>query len=383
MPSANGKNVARTRQRAVRTVNNASSQRTHARLSKPASDYARALVNPFSGPLAALPDLPVIQTRKERFWVKGTATTSTSGKGYILFNPFNAAVKDLACAFVSSSTSAESDSFPATISATGCVAKSSNSSYSTTDVDGHNTLGFRIVSAGCRLMYTGQAVKRSGNYVALHEPSHDGLVGKTTDNLLALPEGKKVGIQEHKGWFGCTYLPVDLGDTKYINHYKSLGGTPETFAWKADDTQVNLPQYPFMGVILSSQAGESVTFEYECFATFEFIGKAAPGKTPSYADPVGLAAVHTAAASHPHTMIHHGESAEQHAVQGALTQLTHMVSTVGQGLNALSGVTQDVKQITNAIRQPSSSSTASSIFDTIGTIWKGVSTVAPILASIL
>lgn len=380
--NAKPKRARRITSRAARQVNNTSPtsrSNAHARLSKPASDYARAVVNPFDGPICSYPDLPVIPTRKERYWIKGSAVTNNSGKGYLLFNPFTGFCNDKESVYVSSASSAESDAFPASTVATGVVGYKSNSPFASSAFDGKN-FAMKLVTAGCRIRYTGKYLDRSGVYVALHEPSHQGLMGKTSTDLLGYPEGKKVSIQDHKDWFGCTYLPVDLGDTKFINKYGVSVLAPPANAWWSDSTEVQYQEYPFMGIIISTASGASVSFDYECSVVVEVIGKNVTGKTPSLADPVGLAAIQTAATQHPHAMIHHGANAESHAQHGALQQLTHMVSTIGQGIQGLSGVTQSVQTLISAPKKNESSST---IWDTLDTIWKGVSTVAPILSAIL
>ena len=176
-------------------------------------------------------------------------------------------------------------------------------------------------------------------------------------------------------------MPVDIGDTKFINGYGTSTIAPPAKVFKADSTEVYYDTYPFMGVLISTAAGAAVTFDFEASVVVEVIGKNVTGKTPSHADPSGLAAVHSAIASHPHTTIHHGLSGEGHAVNSSLGHLTNIVSTVGQGLNGLAGATNSLTNILQSANKPQSS--GKSGWDILEEIWKGVSSVAPIVATLL
>lgn len=255
-------------------------QRTRAvpNMSECARDYARALANPFNGPLACVPSFPSFLTRKVRTWAKGTFTTSsggaTPGFGYLLFDPVNMAVNDVDA--VAGSTAATAINTTASTAAVdpNIALFRGNADYANAQLGiGSGLLQFRVVAGGVRIRYIGTNLNKGGSVIALHEPDHDSLSGQTINNFDAQTESKRFTVSSDR-WTTVLWRPVN---TNEVNMRPNASGGTQSFP---------------MGFVVSS-AAPSQNFEFEAYAIIEYEGRIARGKTPSHVDPVGFASVYT------------------------------------------------------------------------------------------
>lgn len=162
-------------------------------------------------------------------------------------------------------------------SGTNAVSVTSNSefAYGAAWSAGFN---YRVVAAGLRIKYTGNQLTRGGRIVALQEPSHLTLATLTATSMLAYPEAKQISITEEDDWITLLYRPVDTDDFDFTNVIPPWNG-------------VNGGYLGFWVSSHDSTGAQIQAFEFEAYVMLEFMGYNVTGKSPSYADPMGHAAV--------------------------------------------------------------------------------------------
>lgn len=258
-------------------------------LSPCASKYARALANPFSGPLACIPNFPALMSQKSRPFVKGTFSTGTTGFGGIVYDPFCSAVNDIICVVTTSATYATS-ALP-TISTAGASLAYSNAEYQTASF---NTTAqsnqYRIVGAGVRVRYIGTELNRGGQLIGLLHPQHDTLSGLTLAQVDAFDESERLSVS-HDKWSTVLYRPIDADDLSF-----SPGGGVDP----GNAFPVPGDSYIMGFAVQAASAGTSLAYEYECYAVIEYNGPNIRAKDPSHVDGPGFDAVHAATAFTAH-----------------------------------------------------------------------------------
>lgn len=256
-------------------------------LSHCAADYAAALANPFTGPLACIPDYPVLMTRKVRSFAKGVVSTGTAGFGFVAITPQNGVANDLRfCGFTDAAFTGTAPTMT-TGNVTGINYSSSNAEYvAATFGSGLNQ--YRVVSCGLRIRYVGTELDRGGQLVGYHDPQHFSImaspgVGRTVSSLDGEVESRRFPVD--RSWKTVLYRPVDDVDNQLDPGTRFMGPVLDVDA----DGVWYMTFY-----ILAASAATSLTYEWEAYATYEISGRNVRGKTVSHFDPPGFASVHAA-----------------------------------------------------------------------------------------
>lgn len=249
-------------------------QRPSVHLSKCATDYARSLTNPFTGPEGAcIPSYPALMTRKLRVWCKGVMSSGTAGFAYILASPERSAANTTNSVFYSGPTYA--GSVLTTSAAAGVLAGMSNSDYPIGSFGATANLAqYRVVSSGLRVRYIGTELNRGGQLIALQEPTHDSLEGYTIPSMDAQDQSVRFKVNER--WTTLTYRPITDAETNF----------------STDPSGGGLRPY-YLGMAIQTPPGVTQTYEFEFFTNLEISGQNVRGSTPSHVDLTGYSAVHT------------------------------------------------------------------------------------------
>jgi hypothetical protein len=292
--------AARPKRRTRRMASPASS------LSSGAADYAVVLRDPFDGPIVGIPAaFPPLPSGKARYWARGTFTTGSGGVGFVLMNPFNAIVNDLALVYQTGSTYAGTT---LTTAATGVTTASSNSPHNNSNF-GNGYLQYRIVSAGLRVYPTMAEIDLNGVYAMLRNPDNQTLNTFDQTNILAYEAASRLPIDSSRRPVCVLFAPVNPEELDY--------GVQTPHTSKA-----------CMGIMVTGTA--SKTFAWEAAVVVEEVGSYAHGETPSHADPDGFAAVLNAA--NDAGSVGFGDSLYKSGVafaQAAAGQLAGLTSVVG------------------------------------------------------
>lgn len=262
---------------------NAASGATLVKLSHCASEYAQALANPYTGPLACVPNFPALPTRKVRTWARGTFATGTAGFGYIVMSPMRACVNDTVFLMSSFSTYTGTTIDVTLPTNPGVGSHTANADYVTANIGPSNQLVQpRLVAAGLRVRYIGTELDRGGQLVGLMEPNHQSLAGVNFGTVDGYPESRR--LPPTRTWCSLLYRPVDGGD---LNFFATT--IPGAFAVDGDN---------YMAWCVQAPGAAVCTLEFEAYCVFEYIGRDVRGKTPSHVDNVGFGAVHAATQLH-------------------------------------------------------------------------------------
>lgn len=257
------------------------------KLSKCATDYARALVNPFTGPLACIPNFPALMSRKVRVWSKGVLETGTNGVGFICADPNRGAVSDVSCVnFTDASFAGTTIVTPATA---GVNNGYSNSDYVNSQI-AVNGITFRVVASGIRIRYVGTELDRGGYVVALSDTNHNSLYNRSISALDAEINSKRFPV--NREWITVVYRAVRDAD--------------DDFGTIAAQTPATTDLSFYQGIMVQAPGATTVTFEWEYYTIYEFQGSNARGQTPSHVDVVGYGAVSATTSFSQHLMPYSG-----------------------------------------------------------------------------
>lgn len=317
-------------------------------ISKCTNDYARALANPFTGPLACVPSYPAMMSLKTKQWTKGTFSTSaTTGLGFCVVDPYRTAFNDVNSNVVSFSTYALS-----TINslAPGAFGFPTNAQFSTAELGPlPSQLQFRLVACGVRIRYIGTELNRGGQKIGLMDPTRSSLDGHGIADFNAEITSVKFPIARE--WTSVLYRPVDNADL--------------TFA-----TSIT-PGYNFsMGFIVQGASSTTpLEYEYELYSVVEYQGRIARGQTPSHYDPTGMAAVNSVSVLSK-ALLPNSQSDAARETQ-IIGQTTHYIA------NGISHANTISKTIDNAVQG------GSSLMSSLGKAWNFVEGLAaPLMALI-
>lgn len=295
-------------------------------LSQCAADYGKCQTNPWTGPLACVPDFPALFSSKQRVWAKGTLSTGTSGFGFIVVSPPSGAVSDLLSVYNSSSTYAGNT---VALTGTGVVGGSTNSMFLSADIN--NTAAgaqYRVVGAGIRIRYMGTELNRGGFSIGLHDPSHTTMDGRSIVGMRA--EMVAVEFATSRKWQNVLYRPVYNDELLYNGVI-----TPN----------------PFMGfVIQSPDASILSTYEYEFSAVYEYQGRNVRSMTVSHTDPVGFAAVNAVSLNNPSMRPNDlpPEHRETQTIKSIANYVDRGVSGVTAGIASAKQVAQTGQKVLSA-----------------------------------
>jgi len=288
-------------------------------LTKCAASYMHALVRPFHlldgmdqdtfwgrvyGDLGlpCIPTYPAVQSRKMYTLVRGDMVCGTNGSGVILCSPSRLAndyaSDDSNCPIqVSTSTWAGTTSFPVCdqfivhAPPVGIAAVNINTDYNSASLalsSGSTVQGvkYRVVAAGIRLQYVGNALTRSGTYHMIQTPDHASLSNSSINSLSNIPSYMEKCVDNK--WHTITYCPVYEEETKYYadgvvnNAADNVGLSPAIMP-------IALLNH-YLGILVVGAAA-SAPFRFEVLIYYEVIGAAVNGKSSSECDAVGLGCV--------------------------------------------------------------------------------------------
>jgi len=256
-------------------------------VSECARDYARALANPFDGPLACVPCDFLNSNLINRTYVKGTFACG-SQIGFICLDPKKSAFNDQPCVISSKST------FTGTnmdLNATADInLDSSNSAYSSTLIGvNQGDLAYRIVASGLRIRYTGTELNLGGIVNALHDPTHCGMYLRNMSQMDGELQARRFAVS--RKWTTILYRPV-------VSNEQALLETTPNFASTNSPTITNATSNWYMGFIVVPPSSTTFSaFEYEAFTVVEYQGRNIRGQRLTHADPAGFAGCVQAAAS--------------------------------------------------------------------------------------
>jgi hypothetical protein len=259
-------------------------------LDKSCESKVRSLKIPDIAP--CIPMFPAVKTRKFFAIARGTFGATGTGYPYILFAPHrlgNSGVNDNVSppVFSSNANNTAANSFP--LMDTGALAPAENHAWLNTDYDPASIVNvtprgvrFRVVAAGLRVKYTGNALNAAGIYTCVQHPNHLSL------SQLAISEASKMdtyftvnvtnSLTKGDGWVTLTYTPVDVDDFEFQSDPISNS------LWSTDPIRNH-----FMGIIIPGAPVGGALFEYEAITHYEVVGVNVTGKTPTPADPIGTA----------------------------------------------------------------------------------------------
>jgi len=208
--------------------------------------------------------------------------------------------------------------------ATGVTAASSNSEYTSTQINtaGPNSIQVRVVSAGLRIRYADTELNRGGSILALHQPQHQSLGGFPVTATSGYDIAEFESFQEtvrfpaQRKWMSIPYKPVSPNDLDFDDTIPT-GPTADNF---------------YMGFAVQGDASAATTYEYEFYVNHDFTGATVRGKEPSSVDFVGFSAAHSAGVSsetlQPHDL--GDKQAHQNFLQSVVSHLESGVTWVKQ-----------------------------------------------------
>ncbi len=295
-PSARA--AMKTLARAQAIPNKRVAQIQRAGLSRTAQQYAACLSNPFSGPLAGIPDYPVTPSQKTRCFARGVFSTGTADRGFVALNPYFPA-NDCSTAAVSCPVLYTTAAFAGTDFLTPATAgvlgdKFTNCPYTSAQIGiAIDDVNFRVVSAGLRARYIDTVLNRGGRYFALQSPGHDYIPQAGGPAITSVGSFDTAYVdQVHTDWVTVLHRPIDAGELAFSNTQGK------------DGAGISMPS-PYMVIGVAGPASTPIEFEWEAFVVYEFIGAAAVAKTATEADPSGFSAVLNAANSTVHLAAPH------------------------------------------------------------------------------
>jgi len=301
-----------------------------ANLSVAVTNYARALSNPFTGPITGVPAYPSLLSQKVRVWGKGVFQCGTANCGYVVINPVLGIASDQVSIYATANNfTGTSYTFPAP---TGVFGSNTNAPFTTAQIGpGATQACFRIVSCGLRIRYAGTELNRGGYVVGFVDPTQSGLGGRGIASIDGEELSRRFPVTRE--WLTLLYRPVVDTDLTY-NDSASFAGNA------ANDW--------YMGFILDSLTSNA--FEYEAFWVLEYQGRNVRGMTTTAHDPVGFAAVNHISQVSPHFLpnstaheVREGSVLAQvgHYITRGISYVAHQAVKEGQQYieeNGISGV---------------------------------------------
>lgn len=240
-------------------------------LSKCSTDYARCLVNPFSGPLACVPNFPALKSRKFRVWAKGTLSTGSQDIGFIWQDPQLGINNNVESVFFTTNSFA-GNSFEIS-DAVNVLGAMTNSDYDSSMI-GTAGITYRVVASGIRARYIGTELNRGGQLIALSDTNHNSLLNRTIQACDAEINSKRFPV--NREWTTVTSRPVRDADDDFGVNPAAIPITT-SLSW-------------YNGIIIQGP-GVTADFEWESYTVYEAQGQNVRGMSPSHTDPVGYNAV--------------------------------------------------------------------------------------------
>jgi hypothetical protein len=238
-----------------------------------AQNYFSAIADPFGyfthDRAVCIPDQEAAPSYKVSVVGRGTfQTSSTTGDGFVAFNP-DAAYKD------TYSIAYSTASYTGTAIADSGVGVT-QSLLTRLPFQAASVLLHRTVAAGLRVRNISQRLYRNGAlYLGTATSATDDLVGTTENSLAGRPNTTFESASDGK-WHTCTYYATDTLSTD----------------WRADNP--NITDAVRMAALVSGDIGQSQTFQYEIVLYKEYRARGAitvPGASASDSDMLSFGAI--------------------------------------------------------------------------------------------
>ncbi len=247
--------------------------------------YAKTRVNPFDTEAGAcVPDKTTRNTKRVKYWIKGTFTIGTGGFGFCMVDSSCVGETDNYCLVHTNSSYAGTFIDPAAIAPAITTLTTSNSVFVNADKGdipgGGLNARSRIVGAGMRIKYAGTQLNVGGTAIGLQEPDNLSLEDMDFDQFAAYQETTTLAVNSERKWMELVWQPQDETDFEFTQLSNNTTGSGV------------MPPAVDFGFVVSGTAGDTYTYEYAVH--MEWIG-AVTDKTPSENDAVALAAVETVA----------------------------------------------------------------------------------------
>lgn len=279
-----------------------------AQLSVCARDYALAVRDPFTGPLACLPsNFPPLPSLKVRTWSKGTFTVGTTAGG-VSVSPNRFSANDGSSVVFSSAAGYASASPWLGTGGANTTTQNSNSPYAQASFGtGTGQVQYRMVGMGMRAWCISPEVDLGGDMIAFREPDNNSIANLTEDQIMAYTNVRRIPCDAMRTPALVCWIPTTPSEMEF-------GSTPTAGA-------------ACLGIaVFGAKAGNK--FSFEIFQVLEFIGSTVLGKTQSHADPEGFAAVLEAVEEQGDSWYGSAKNAGIKLVQAATEHLSHLSGNV-------------------------------------------------------
>lgn len=282
-----------------------------------AAEFGRLIANPFvASHNACLPLYPSPPSLKMTAWSKTVFQVGTIKFGAALFSPLAAIASDHTNGSMTVTTNGYTLAAVPTPGDANTTAVQSNSPYVMADIgSGDTQLQYRVVAAGLRVRYGGNAFQEGGELVGYSHPDHRTLAGTNVSEMLLGDGVHLLKATSNAGWHEITWVP------KSGEYFTNIGSSHSMcFAW-----------YNGSGV-----AGN--TMQVESYAHFEVVGIKALGKTRSTPAVQQAAAVMDVASSNSGATTFQGRAeAVASALDGATSVITSAMGTAAAAATAYVG----------------------------------------------
>lgn len=278
------------------------------RMSKCTAEYAQALINPFTGPLACVPVAPTALSYKFRVWSKGTLFTSNvTGVGFIIADPTTAVANDVVALYTTGATFTGSVLTNGGAGVNNAVTNSPFALAAFGDVAA--LAAYRVVCAGIRIRYVGTELNRGGQIIALLDPTGSSMIGNSSVAMLAEPQARKFPV--NRTWTTVTWRPTDNQD--YSFQINPAANSPASL-------------FGPMAIMVIAPNLTPIEFEWEFSAVYEVNGRNIRGQTVTEVDPQGQAAVYGTSLTSNFAIPHQGDP-KDHAIK-FLEETAHVMGKV-------------------------------------------------------
>jgi len=277
-------------------------------LSPATEAYSHAILNPSDAPAAGMP-VTGIPSEKNKCWVRGTLTTSSTGFGFIVCSPAQSMVSGGVCITTNDPAIAGGANSISTSPVAGTNLQYSTNSPYVAGQFGATAVRGRFVAGEIRIRYIGTALNRGGDVIVYCEPNHNDLTGATTQSLLTNASAGRAPISMTE-WISCKYAGV-------------VDPTEENFVASITSSIVKNANN-CMCMIINSAAPAS-KFDFEGWFHFEIIGNVSASLVTTQPDPVGHTAVNGAAQAAQ--VEHAGTHEHQDYMKSAFGKILHTIST--------------------------------------------------------
>jgi hypothetical protein len=244
------------------------------KLSSCATDYLKALVDPFNPdtPVACIPDQIDDPSYKTKTLLRGTFVTGVAGAiGFVVATPNGMCLIDNN-AVVTSAAAFAFLSIPTTDTAANVTQETNpQAPYDTAQLGiGPGGIQYRPVALGLRVRYLGTELNRGGRIVYARAP-HVPLAGQSVSFVLS--RNMNFSVPVDRKWHSIMYMPFNSASYQYLStNTAGVVTDPSSIGFICDGCVANSP------------------FEFEVVSYAEYAGVTL-NVTPSHSDINGISAV--------------------------------------------------------------------------------------------